>query len=259
MMAEEAYIVEVHEPADIERAVAATLQRAQEDDITVVLDHKEDPCTVRGYAEPLLYDEETDLTPIYEDGEYNDDGEVLRREDGGLSFYHNDTVCYMEAGPLEPGESKSMRTAQADWQDRVEELLAEVDERAMDHEDADIHTEDGQIAGTSVRARDGAILHRACIYDQDPFEIAGSDRFQELLEADGIDPGQYHDAITTPQGALLEHLEDELDADRITATEYLAGSPDQGSIEQQFQAVQERSGGGIRGSCVLSDYACQRG
>jgi len=244
------YHVTVEEPIDIIASVYETKQRADESDeaIEVILDHQEDPNVVRGYGEPLVYPEID--TDIDDPGDHD----IVRRPDGGLSWYHSKTGCYMRATS---GTStiEAIDTQRQDWMDEIKGLLQDVTGTHIDDDGMDIYTGDGgQIAGASSDHRDltdesigysgNADLQRACWYEDDPED----DDLDRLLERDGIDPEEFYDSITVPGRSLLERLEEQ-ETSHIGSSAFIT----EASMEMA-QRLQDRDGGHMTGSCVLSGY-----
>lgn len=244
----EQYHITVEEPLDIIASVYETKQRADDsgEPVEVVLDHQEDPNVVRGYGEPLVYPES--------DAEIGDKA-IVRRPDGGLSWYHSETGCYMRATP-EASDITAIDAEREDWMDEITRLLQKVIDADLDDDDMDVYTGDGdQIAGASSDHRDlsdheagysgDADLQRACWYDSDP----RNEDLDRLLERDGIDPEAFYDSIAVPGQSLLEHLEADSDPTYVHSSDFIS----EASMEMA-ERLQDRKSGHITGSCVLSDY-----
>jgi hypothetical protein len=247
----EQYHVTVEEPIDIIASVYETKQRADDsgEPVEVVLDHQEDPNVVRGYGEPLVYPE-TDS----EIGDPGDDG-IVRRPDGGLSWYHSETGCYMRATPG-ASDITAIDAEREDWMDELTGLLQEVTDADLDDDGMDIYTGDGdQIAGASSDHRDlsdeeigysgDADLQRACWYDSD----SQDEDLDRLLEQDGIDPDAFYDSIAVPEESLLEHLADKSDRAHLSSSDFISDA----SMEMA-ERLQDRESGHLTGSCVMSEY-----
>lgn len=242
----DAYIIEVEKPDQIPAAVYETVKRCREEqeDISILLDHQEEENVVRGYAEPIEYGEEGRM-----------EEKTVRRPDGGLSWYHNNTICYMRAEPTDIAPPEAIHEKRSQWLDEVKELLREdLDgHQTVQDDGADIYITDGtdtrQVAGSSSRHTTSVDLHRSCWYEEPP----KSDSMDELLERDGIDPDRFYDSIEPVGSAPREVLEQRHSFERMRASAFITEE----SLEQAA-ADQERDGGIMQGSCVLSPYPASR-
>jgi hypothetical protein len=144
--------------------VEETLLRAEACDnsgIEVLLDHQEEPNVVRGYSE-------VKLDPDFA-------AETVRR-DGGSTFDHGPTKCYMIAVPLSyfdgPGERMSrwnLRTMHSEWRDTLSDLT-DYSLAPADSTDVYVWGSDNtkkQLYGVSARVLEDTVLLRACWYDQE--------------------------------------------------------------------------------------------
>lgn len=245
------YRVTIDEPIEIIAAVYETKQRAanEGETIEVLLDHQEEPNVVRGYGEPLVYDEG-------EEGCHAaDEGKIVKRPDGGLSWYHSSTGCYMRA---EPGTAdiEDIEEQRDQWMDRLTGLAAEVTGDEIEDDGMDVYTAEGnQLMGASSDHRDlsdgeigyngDADLQRSCWYEAGPKD----ERLDSLLQDDGIDPDAFYESIAIPKSSLLALLDDQLDPEYVRAEDFVSSE----SMEMA-ERLQENTDGRVQGSCVLSDY-----
>ncbi len=245
------YHVTVEEPIDIIASVYETKQRADESDepVEVVLEHQEEPNVVRGYGEALVYPDTGEHIPDPEEAG------IVRRPDGGLSWYHSETGCYMRATPGS-SDIAAIEEDRVDWMDEITGLLQDVTDNDLDDDGMDIYTsDDSQIAGVSSDHRDlsdeeigysgEADLQRACWYDSDPAD----EDLERLLERDGIDPQQFYHSITVPEQSLLDHLEEQTEPTYISSGDFVSTES-----REMAERLQDRDSLHITGSCVLSDY-----
>jgi hypothetical protein len=238
----DAYIVEIEEPGQIPPTVYETVKRCQEnrDGLVLLLDHQERENVVRGYAEPLKYNNSDQSIE-----------DTVRRPDGGLSWYHNNTICYMRAehtGTVPPEEIGEKRQ---EWLEEITDILLETvdDSSTIEDDGPDLYLTDGttcrQVVGSSSRHTRNVDLHRSCWYEDDP----QSNEMDRLLERDGIDPDLFYESILPVGAGPRETVEDQHSFERIKASAFITEE----SLEQARED-QQRNDGTMQGSCVLSPY-----
>lgn len=185
----ESYDRKVQTADEIDDLVGELHSRTTEDGFTrLFLDHEEEPNIVRGRNQELLH-EESDISEV-------------RRRDGGKAWYHDDTKCFMLGIP--DGADKFREIYMEQW-GRL--LVNELEELGYDAfmADSDIYdAETGrQLVGMSGSNTDTSTVLRACWYEERP-------EIDELLEADGENPEEFHDKYDTVEG-LYDRLRDQLD------------------------------------------------
>ena len=218
------YCIEITDAVQIPAVVYETKKRALKESLYILLDHKEGPNVVRGQPQPL--DKREGIT-------------VVRRPDGGLSWYHtNGSFCLTKGEP-----ASSYKTYQREWGEKVIDLLSwSYDINGLAYKDADIYNGSGkQLIGTSGWVSHGARINRACWYEQDPIPA-----ITDLLLADGIDPQNFSQALQVVKKGFFDYLAESLKAKKINMQEFL-------SLESILEAekLQNIREGTIRGSCVL--------
>lgn len=274
--------VRAREVVDIPAVVYELQERAQQSDLRLILHHDEPPNVVRGVHErPFL----NNVAPPSYDGDCRD---IVRRPDGGNSWYHErgKTLCYMFAGRRRT--SLGHRQEERAWRDHVVEgillnpgspyrngMEPERETRAValngtgTHETHVVWRSDGhellwhgsdvyhrkqgskqwrQVAGLSYRVTPQHFITRACF----PYSIPQSPAFDALLRRDGEDPEEYRKAIEVPQKGVLAPLE-ELPVEPQDAADFVSGR----SLQKARELQRDKEGGWWKGvrepkSCVLS-------
>ena len=186
------YERKVQDPEEIDDLVGELDRRTQENGFTrLFLDHEEEPNIVRGRNQKLLH-EDSDIHEV-------------RRRDGGKTWYHDDTKCFMLGIP--DGSDKFREVYMEQW---GKLLINELEELGYDAfmADSDIYdAETGrQLVGMSGSNNSSTSIVRACWYEEDP-------EIDELLEADGENPEEFHEKYDTVEGLynrLREQTEPEL-------------------------------------------------
>lgn len=224
----ERYIIDITEPEQIPAVVIESEKRARETGTPqeYMLNHIEEPNAVRGYSQPL-------------------DGGI-RRPDGGLTWYHNKTGCLNRAYPLPDVDKRGQQ--QEAWGETAASIIAAAeanDEHGYTWQDADIYTDEGQIAGTSAANRNGIRIERACWYEDHPRDEA----FDTLLEDDTVDIDAFYDVLVVPNDSIIDHLAEKHEYEHI-GEEEITGFISAES-EARMKALQEHETGERRGSCLL--------
>ena len=222
------YLVEITRAIQIPAIVFESERRAEETGRPqeYILKHEEAPNVIRGYSQPL-------------------DGGI-RRSDGGLSWYHNETGCLNRAYPLQDHDQRGQQ--QENWGETVTSLMASVEDRDNDSYtwfDADIYTRAGQISGTSGANRNGVRIERACWYEDDPRD----EELTALLEHDNIEPERFYDQAVVPEHSVIDHLQNHHDYEPLEGE-----AVDQFITEESWERardLQEQETGDRRGSCLL--------
>lgn len=224
----ESYIVTIEEPMQIPATVYEAEERGQDEPVTILLDHQEEPNVIRGYTQQR--------------------NGGIRRPDGGLSWYHNNTACYMRAEPISATESKNADTAQRAWGDELQDLLETVGYPDGEYYNADLYLRESpagdrkQVVGTSAYNTDDVRIERACWYEEHPRD----DAFEQLLEQDGIDPDTFYDSIAVPDTSILDHLTDVYAPEQVSAAAFISAE----NMEKAEQ-LQQQETGDVKGSCVM--------
>ena len=181
------YERKVQDPEEIDDLVGELDRRTQENGFThLFLDHEEEPNIVRGRNQELLH-EDSDIPEV-------------RRRDGGKTWYHDDTRCFMLGIP--DGSDKFRKVYMEQW---GKLLINELEELGYDAfmADSDIYdAETGrQLVGMSGSNNSSTSIVRACWYEEEP-------EIDELLEADGENPEEFHEKYETVEG-LYNRLRDQ--------------------------------------------------
>lgn len=210
--------------------------------VAVLLDHAESPVAINGRSQ-----------------------KPPRRPDGGYTWYHNNTACYMVAWPQDRSSfSREHSTMQREWADHVQDILVssgypEHHLQYGNHDDRygewdpDIYIKEhpideeygAQIVGLSLQNRGETRIERACWYEDDPFEPA----FNALLEQDGIDPDDFAANISIADSSILDYLTANLSPEEPPADEFLS----ENSL-MKAQELQDGKHGNINASCVLGKH-----
>lgn len=163
------------------------------------LDHQEDPNIVRGRREPLLHQDNSDIPEI-------------RRRDGGLTWYHDNTRCYMMAVPND--NNKNTKECMDAWGSLIEEELKKIGYDA-EMKGADIYdaNTDEQLVGLSESSTRNSTVMRACWYEEDLEKKANED-LEKLLEEDETDKNIFYNSIKSAEG-LYDHLKTEIGPERV--------------------------------------------
>ncbi len=188
------YHVVIREPIEVPALVYETAIRAAQRPLTLLLSHEEVPHINRGRTQPIV-------DPLR--------GWEVRRPDGGNSWYHDGTVCYMHAHAIDPQQVRSLKASQAAWCESIIEKLVGAElfkPGELSHDHSDIFYGAGNsnklkkhVAGTSgftTTTPDGAaiLMHRCCFYETPPKNI------DSLLRFDGIDPSDFNRRMRNPTG-----------------------------------------------------------
>ena len=184
------YERKVQEPDEIDDLVGEVHERTLENGFTrLFLDHEEEQNIVRGRNQELLHQDRPEIPEV-------------RRRDGGKTWYHDDTRCFMLGIP--DGTDKFREVYMEQW---GKLLIDELEELGYDAfiADSDIYdAETGrQLIGMSGSNNKKSSVLRACWYEEDP-------EIDELLEADNQDPEKFHERYDTVEGLysrLREHLD----------------------------------------------------
>lgn len=215
------YEWKVQEPDEIDELVGELHRRSSENGFTrLFLDHLEEPNIVRGRNQDLRFN-----------------GEIpeVRRRDGGKTWYHDDTKCFMLGVP--DGSDKFRETYMEQWGDLIINQLEELGYDAFRAESDIYEAGTGrQLVGMSGSSTDTSTVLRACWYEEEP----GIDH---LLEADGEEPGEFHERYETVEG-LYEKLKDQVDPD--TAGEDFISE----EIRQQENDYGNRNSNSLEGPCI---------
>ncbi len=189
----ESYEWKVQEPEEIDDLVGELHRRTRANGLTrLFLDHEEENNIVRGRNQELLHEDTSEISEV-------------RRRDGGKTWYHDDTKCFMLGIP--DGSDKFRKVYMEQW---GKLLINELEELGYDAfmADSDIYdAETGQqLVGMSGSNNSSTSIVRACWYEEEP-------EIDELLEADDQNPEKFHENYDTVEGLynrLRDHIEPEL-------------------------------------------------
>jgi len=217
------YERKVQEPGEIDDLVGELHKRTGEDGLTrLFLDHEEEQNIVRGRNQKLLHEEKPEISEV-------------KRRDGGKTWYHDDTKCFMLGIP--DGTDKFRKIYMEQW-GRL--LIGELEELGYDAfmADSDIYdAETGrQLIGMSGSNNKNSSVLRACWYEEEP-------EIDELLEADDQVPEEFHGKYDTVEGLykrLLEQTEPELAGENFLSEETLDEENDYSSRTENW----------IEGTCI---------
>lgn len=177
-MSAQSYERKVQTPEEIDDLVGELHSRTVEEGLTrFFLDHEEDQNIVRGRNQLVQHD-----------------GEVpeVKRRDGGKTWYHDDTKCFMLGVP--DGADKFRETYMEQWGKVIIDELEELGYDAFMAESDIYESETGrQLVGLSGSSTDSSTVLRACWYEEEP-------EIDHLLEADEKDTERFHDSYETVEG-----------------------------------------------------------
>lgn len=224
----ESYEIKVQDAEQIDPSVRELHLRSEKEGLTrVFLDHEEDLNVVRGYGEPFRHTENDEITEV-------------RRRDGGLSWYHDNTKCFMLGIPA--GQTKMRQEHMNTWGDLViqelEDLGYPADMKRDGSYDVDIyHTETGrQLVGLSGSAN-GSLVFRACWYEEEP-------EIEELLEPDNEDVNEFYDSFEVVPG-LYDRLQEQVSPETVNYGDFVSKE-----VEEAEPGYHTREDGYIMGSCI---------
>lgn len=186
-MSAPSYERKVQTPEEIDNLVGELHSRTVEEGFTqLFLDHEEEQNIVRGRNQLL---------------EHNSEVPEVKRRDGGKTWYHDDTKCFMLGVP--DGADKFRETYMEQWGKLIIDELKELGYDAFMAESDIYEAETGrQLVGLSGSSTDSSTVLRACWYEEEP-------DIDHLLEADHQNPEEFHDSYDTIKG-LYEKLTDQL-------------------------------------------------
>lgn len=213
------YERKVQEPGEIDDLVSELHLLAEEEGLTrLFLDHEEEPNIVRGRNQRLRHD-----------------GRVpeVKRRDGGKTWYHDDTKCFMLGVP--DGSDKFRQIYMEKWSELLIEGLEDIGYDAF-MEGSDVYSaETGrQLLGLSGSSTDTSTVLRACWYEDTP-------EIDHLLRADDQDPEEFHDRYETVEG-LYERLTDKINTEEA-GEEFISGDV----LEEETNYT---TSGGLEGPCI---------
>ncbi len=276
---DESYLVRIEDALDIPAAVYAMEERGKKEEIRVILDHQEPANVIRGVHEHST-------TPPVDKAAYTDfTNQVVRRPDGGNSWYHEQgsTLCYMKAAPLTTRTSKgAAKVEDAKWRDHiVEDVLLHHDAAYAGEYTRTTHHHPEKDSVTHVQwtsPENDFIWHKSDIYhralvDEEPIEpwkqVAGmsyrfyqdtiiaracfpskqpeTTEFEHLLELDGINPDTYYEAIRIPDHSVFDQLLYDLAPAETRGTDFITAKH-----RERADALQQKTGRRPPKSCVLS-------
>lgn len=216
------YERKVQDPEEIDDLVGELDRRTQENGFThLFLDHEEEPNIVRGRNQELLH-EDSDIPEV-------------RRRDGGKTWYHDDTRCFMLGIP--DGSDKFRKVYMEQW---GKLLINELEELGYDAfmADSDIYdAETGrQLVGMSGSNNSSTSIVRACWYEEEP-------EIDELLEADGENPEEFHEKYETVEG-LYNRLRDQTEPE-LAGENFLSEE-----IQDQENDYSRDRDNWIKGPCI---------
>lgn len=213
------YERKVQTPEEIDNLVGELHKRTGEKGFTrLFLDHEEEPNIVRGRNQQLVHEENENISEV-------------RRRDGGKTWYHDDTKCFMLGIP--DGSDKFREVYMEQW---GQLLINELEELGYDTfmADSDIYdSETGQqLVGMSGSSNDSTSVVRACWYEEEP-------EIDELLEADGENPEEFSEKYRTVKGLYKrltgqikpETAEDDFISEKVLAEEQNYGGNGDNWIE----------------------------
>jgi len=168
----------IQSPEEIDDLVGELHSRAEDEGLTrLFLQHEEEQNIVRGRNQAMRH---------------GGDVPEVKRRDGGKAWYHDDTKCFMIGLP--DGNGKFREKYMEQWSNLIINELEELGYNAF-MTGSDIYdAETGrQLIGLSGSNTDFTTVLRACWYEDRP-------EINHLLEADGIDTEEFHDAYDTVEG-----------------------------------------------------------
>lgn len=226
----ENYLIRITGEEQIPGVVYETRSRAVKGPVGVLLVHEERPNVVRGRFQPL---------------EHHDGIPEVRRPDGGLSWYHAGTFCYMRGEPTTG--AKNTAEAQELWGGVIIDLLRAFGyTEPLQYMNSDVYLPDGrQIVGMSgwlsQERRVLTKVQRACWYERDPMND-----ISDLLRADGIVPEKFASKIEMINPGFFEYLVEQCNPVEVDACAFVSRN----SMARAY-SLQHKKGGTLKGSCVL--------
>jgi len=209
--------------------VYETLERAKSAPLRILLEHEEPPNIVRGTMQELT-------RPRHHE---------VRRPDGGFSWYHAGTFCFMYAEPVPSVASKKHSDPQEDWGERIKHHLSAFSGKYganLKYDNSDIFVDGKHLVGMSARTAQGVRVQRACWYEQNPIlEIS------DLLIADGISPQAFASKLAIVEPGFFQYFMEQLEPSNISAQEFVSPLSKSRARELQRKTGKPKS----RGSCVL--------
>lgn len=237
----------IEKPGDIPVLEAGYEILASRGDIYAdMLRHEEDqPTVVRGYGEKM-----EELPEQF--------GQIRRRGSGG-TVYHGDTDCLTVAAPIEFYEFDQEK-AWDEFIGEVNQIVEELGESDTYRNGRDLllngslkkPEDDPQVAGTSLRTGPGYTVMRACLKGRE--EDTLTEQFQELLEADGIDPEEYREKNYFVEDETGQRFRDRLlgeDFETYTVEEFLRKREVYDEAREKARETQHIGGVRTPESCVL--------
>jgi hypothetical protein len=227
------YLVAITEAWQTPAVVYEVRKRAAIEPLQVLLEHAEEPNVVRGRNQP------------FEGKGFQE----IRRPDGGLSWYHPKTFCFILGVPSK--HPRRVARFQEAWGELLKEMLfVKGYERAsLVYRDSDLYFKNGgperQLMGMSGWiSREGSVdvrVQRACWYEQDPLRDIGA-----LLRADGIDPAEFRRNFVLVKRGFFAGLMQSLTAKEVDVYDFVSDE----SIKLAG-LLQKAPGGPLRGSCIM--------
>lgn len=217
------YERKVQKPQEIDDLVGELHRRTDQDGLTrLFLDHEEEENIVRGRNQELLHEEKSEISEV-------------RRRDGGKTWYHDDTKCFMLGIP--DGSDKFRKIYMEQWGKLLVNELEELGYDAL-MADSDIYdAETGrQLVGMSGSNTNSTSVLRACWYEEEP-------EIDELLEADGENPEEFHENYKTVEG-LYNRLRDQTDPE-LAVENFLSED-----IRDQENDYTSNGDNWIEGACI---------
>lgn len=213
-----AYDVEVEEAEHIPDLVEITQELGIHSPVLIGLDHKEEPHAMRG-----RYEKKASL----------DEGEVLRRQDGGKTVYSDVSKCALNFGvPIDSTQTKKADTYTSEVHDFISRRLG----ADFDRGDRDLYIDgvkDGdQVVGASSRFKNNSAVLRAYWAEDMP-------KVYHLMRKDGVGPQQrsaYRAAMEQSMETMdgfYEQVMDEFNAYEISSTELIEATGKQPGVLAQ--------------------------
>lgn len=237
----------IQHPLHIPAVIETSRQICEEvgDSFYVLLKHEEEPCIIRGRGQAFSGTFERTL------GYHTFAGiPEIKRQDGGNSWYHGDTTCFLRVSPYNKSKKFSHESFMEGWQETVKQLyeIFSKDQLQTLKGDPDLYRNNennSQIFGTSGWNNS---IARACWYEEN---LTDKSTLEYLIS---IDPqGDFKNSLGFAQDGFREFIQYGFSIfEEIPSSQYITDSSYSRALALQ------RKSGNLIGSCIGGEYPCYK-